>query len=460
MFLPFRAKIVLWYTVAALSTLVIFQIVSMRIVRQSLLDELDSSLRAEVEWVRGILMSSEEQGLSENQVFQEIVSRSRLSPRKEFIEIYNLNGVQALRSPNLESDEMRSFGHGAFYKPITIKNFRNHSIRIFGMKYSSYEIYIGYPTTDTEIAGDEIVSSFFLLIVPALLLFVAGGLFLVSRFLRSVTEVSKYAEQLLKQPLDQELPEVSLRTRKEMRGLIERLNPLVEKMRDSMRQVLSFTSLASHELRTPLAIVRNELENALQAKTSTKTLKGTVASTYNEILRMSRNVDDLLSLGTLQAGTFKLEKKKVGFHTLLKEFYDEALLLTREKNISVVMGQGPKVYVELDAGRIRQVLFNLLDNAIKHTPERGRIRLNYELRNSDIVLHFADSGPGISPAEISKIFDPFHRGDSQGRGSNGAGLGLSLVKWIVEAHGGFVTVESELGKGTKFIITLPVLSQN
>lgn len=458
MFIPFRLRIVLWYTVVALATLVIFQVVSLGIFGQSLFDELDSSLRAEVDWVRSVLVSSEEQGLSDNQIFQEIVSRSRLSPRKEFIEIYNLNGVQALRSPNLEADEMRSIGHGALFNPVTIKKFRSHSLRIFGVKYGKYEIYVGYPTTDIESAREKVLSSFLIFIPAAILLFLFGGLLLVSRFLRSVTEVSKYTEQLLNQPLDQALPDISPRTRREMDVLIKRLDPLVEKMRASMRQVLSFTSLASHELRTPITIVRNELENALQVKTSTRVLKNTVASTYNEILRMSRNVDDLLSLGTLQAGTFRLEKTRVGFHTLLKEFYDEALFLTREKNISVVMGQGPKMFVELDAGRIRQVLFNLLDNAIKHTPEKGRIRLQYETQNGDIVLNFADTGPGIPPSEITKIFDPFHRGETNGRGVNGAGLGLSLVKWIVEAHGGSVGVESKLGQGTKFTIRLPVTS--
>jgi signal transduction histidine kinase len=157
----------------------------------------------------------------------------------------------------------------------------------------------------------------------------------------------------------------------------------------------------------------------------------------------------------MQAGTFKLERKKVAIHTLLKDFYDEALFLSREKNISVVLGQGPKAFIDGDESRIRQVLFNLLDNAIKHTPEKGRIRLNYEIQGEDVVVHFADTGPGIPPSELSKIFDPFHRVDSTNNGARGAGLGLSLVKWLVEAHGGTVSVESELGRGTKFSLRFP-----
>lgn len=455
MFLSFRVKIVLWYTVVALSTLLVFRLVSMEVIRQRLYSDLDNSLRDEVEWVRALLIAYKARGVSDNEIFKEVLARSQLSLRKEFIEIYSVNGVQYLRSPNLGEDQLRPHGQAALDEPKTVENFRNRPVRLFGRKDASYEIYIAYPTTDIEAALQEVLSSFFILIVPALLLFAAGGLFLVSRFLRSLTELSEYAGSLLKQPMDKNLPDISPKTRKELGVLIERINPLVEKMRESMKHVLSFASLASHELRTPLAIVRNELENALQSKTSAGELKKTVASSYNEILRMSRNVEDLLSLSTMQAGTFRLDRTKVALHTLIKDFYDEALFLSREKNISVVLGQGPKAFIDGDESRIRQMLFNLLDNAIKHTPEKGRIRLSYELQEKEVVVHFADTGPGIPPSELPKIFDPFHRVDGASNGGRGAGLGLSLVKWIIEAHGGSVSVESELGEGTKFTLRFP-----
>jgi signal transduction histidine kinase len=131
-------------------------------------------------------------------------------------------------------------------------------------------------------------------------------------------------------------------------------------------------------------------------------------------------------------------------------------LLSRDKNITVRIEPVPQMFVQADGMRIRQVLFNLLDNALKHTPENGYIRLKCDLQDGQALLHFADTGSGIPPQVLSKIFDPFYRRTMDGFSSHGAGLGLALVKWIVAAHHGSIAVQSEIGKGTLFIITLPV----
>lgn len=453
----FRLKIVLWYSVVVLSTLLVFRFVSEEVIRASLYEDLDNSLRGEVAWMHTVLDAYKTKELPDEEIRREIDTRSILSPRKEFIEIYDVAGAEYFRSSDLEADELRPLGQEAFDEPITIAKFRERPLRLFAAHDSLHEIYVGYPLTDIDGAIDQISSSFILLIPIALLFLFAGGMFLVSRFMQPLQDLNRYAEELLQQPLDQELPKIVVRTQDELGALIARVTEVIEKMRSSMRHALGFSSLASHELRTPLAVMRNQLESALRPEIGTETLRQTVASTYDEMLRLNRIVDDLLSLSTMQAGTLQLQYESHDLRAVLHEFHEEAQLLAGEKNIAVVLEENASARVRIDLLRIRQMLFNLLDNAIKHTPKHGKIILSCTRENNDAILRFADTGAGIPAAQLSKIFDPFYRASTQGS-AQGAGLGLALVRWIVEIHRGTISVQSELQCGTTFHIRLPLVA--
>lgn len=452
----FRLKIVLWYSVVVVSTLIAFRVMSEKVIRDSLYADLDNSLRGEVAWMQTLLEAYKTKELPDDEIRKEIDTRSILSPRKEFIEIYDVAGAEYFRSSDLERDELRPLGQEAFLEPITTPQFRARALRLFAAKDSLHEIYVGYPLTDIDGAINQISSSFVLLIPITLLFLFAGGMFLVSRFMQPLQDLNRYADELLQQPLDQELPKIVVRTKDELGALITRINEVIEKMRGSMRQTLSFSSLASHELRTPLAVMRNQLESALRPEVQTETLHQTVASTYDEILRLNRIVDDLLSLSTMQAGTFKLQQERRDLSVVLRDFHEEAQLLAGEKNIAVILEENADATVIIDVLRVRQMLFNLLDNAIKHTPAQGKIFLSSKREAHDVVLRFADTGAGIPAAQLAKIFDPFYRASSHSS-IQGAGLGLALVRWIVETHHGTISVQSELQRGTTFHIRLPLV---
>ncbi len=232
---------------------------------------------------------------------------------------------------------------------------------------------------------------------------------------------------------------------------------VIQRFYRSRNQALSFASYASHELRSPLAIIRNQLEESMSEGRSGARLRRTISSTYDEVLRLSRSIDDLLSLATMQAGTFQLNKVQVPLNKFLKEFYDEALLLARPKNVSVVLKHGPSIAVAIDLQRFRQLLFNLLDNALKYTDSGGRIRISFTVEQGFALLSFSDTGRGISPEALPHIFQPFYR-DPQSIHVSGSGLGLALVRWIAELHGGSVAIASDLGHGTTFTLRIPVIS--
>ena len=244
------------------------------------------------------------------------------------------------------------------------------------------------------------------------------------------------------------------------RDLARGIKDVVANVRASIQRTLSFASLASHELRTPLAVLRNELEGVLDFNASPTMLRQTIMSTYDEILQLDRTVEQMLALARMQAGTYKVEFRPLDIRELLRGIYDDAVVLTRQKNLSVVFSKSPKLVIRADVRQLRYVFFNLLDNAIKFTPTGGRIRFGYEKIGNDVIVEFSNTGRAIPRERLESIFEPFHGGKPQKSTSQGTGLGLALSKMIITAHHGTITVVSKATKGTTFRIQLPVDPDN
>lgn len=453
---PFRLKIVLLYGAVLLATLLTFRLVSVGIVRESLYAEVDESLRAEVIWMRDLIRSYRQREIPDTEIQNEITQRSRLSPRKEFIEIYDRHGQEYVRSPNLGPDTLRSLarrsGAGVF-EPVDVVDSQRRSLRILGLGEEDYEFFIGYPLTDLEASVESSLTSFLYLIPLAVALAIGGGFFLVSRFLAPIRRLDRYAEDLVALPLDQDLPAPPRGPRDEIERLVARIHDIVGRMRAGLRRSLGFSSLASHELRTPLAVVRSQLEDALRENASEEELRRAISATYDEVLRLERVVDDLLSLAAIEARTIRLALEPRDLSELVAEFAQDAALLCDASGVHFRYVRGPAVVVNVDADRLRQVLFNLLDNALKHTPPDGAIELALRRESRAAVLVLGDTGEGIAAEHMDRIFDPFFR--PPGGHRRGVGVGLALVRWLAEAHGGTVEVDSRVGAGTTFTIRLP-----
>ncbi len=240
-----------------------------------------------------------------------------------------------------------------------------------------------------------------------------------------------------------------------IKSLAEKIDEISDKISGRVKQALGFSSLASHELRTPLAIIRNQLEENLREDIPLGELKQTTASIYDEVLRLQRIIGDLLKLSTMEAGKLKLHKKPVQVNTLLTSFYEEASLLAQEKEIKIELSIPEKSCIEIDEAYFLQMLFNIFDNALKHTPAHGTIQIGSVRSEKDIVIFMKDSGKGIPPDIIHKLFTPFYRNNTE-YSTEGTGLGLLLSKWITELHSGKIEIQSEVGKGTKVMIKLPL----
>jgi signal transduction histidine kinase len=449
----FRTKIVLWYCTIVLATLVAFQLASVRLIEELLDSEFDESLRAEARWAVRLIRDHRARGVPDAEIVEELAERSRLAPRKELIEVADDEGHVLYRSSNLEGSSLRGLARPPLEEPSDT-TLRGLPVRVLVAESPGLEVAIGYPLTDVDaVVGN--LDSFLYLIPLAIALAGAGGFFLASRFLRSIEEMGHYADRAVALPLDQDLPPLTASSADEIGGLIERIHHLVEQLRENLRRAIGFSSLASHELRTPLAVLRAQMEDALRSDTGEEELRETLASTYDEVLRLASVVEGLLDLSTMQAGTLRIQREPVDLASLLESFPEDIRPLCESQDVDLVLELGARPILLGDSSRLRQVLFNLVDNALEHTPEGGRIVLGLAVEDDHAVLRVEDTGSGIPTAALDRIFDPFFRAEEKSD-HPGAGLGLALVRWIVEAHGGTVEARSRLWEGTRFTLRFPL----
>lgn len=279
---------------------------------------------------------------------------------------------------------------------------------------------------------------------------------LLGRALRPVDEIVKSAERITLQNLSRRLPVPE--TGDEVERLSLALNRMIQRLDESFQLASRFTADASHELRTPLTIMRGELEALLQERRLTDDQTAQIGSVLEESERLTQIVEGLLLMSRLEAGESQMSKDPVDFTALVSSTTEQMTPLADDKPVSLVCEAGRSVMVEANEVRLKQVVVNLLDNAIKYTPEGGKIIVHVTAEPSWAVLEVRDNGIGISPEALPHVFERFFRSEQiQARKARGTGLGLSMVHSIVESHGGKVEVESRENHGAIFRVRLPCL---
>ena len=241
----------------------------------------------------------------------------------------------------------------------------------------------------------------------------------------------------------------------ELGRLAATLNDMIARLERSFEEVHRFTADAAHELRTPLTLIRAEVELALRDRDGPPDPR-VLRSVLEEVDRLSRLVGQLLALCREDAGLDAPEALPVRLDELARGLAEHMAIVGLERGQALGLGRLDPCWVLGDEDRLRRLVFNLLDNAIKYTPEGGEIRLEVRRDSGQALVTVEDSGIGIEPEHLPFLFDRFHRVDpARGRVVEGTGLGLAICRSIAESHGGRIEIESAPGRGTRVTVRLP-----
>jgi heavy metal sensor kinase len=294
------------------------------------------------------------------------------------------------------------------------------------------------------------------LLLPVLVVCAAGGGYLLVHWaLRPVERMSQTAEQISVQDLDARLPVVA--TGDALQRLSVSLNHMLTRLRDSVNTSRRFLADASHELRTPLTIIKGELQELVANEVARNEVCERIGSVLEEVARLEHLVSGLLALSRLDAGDAQRESVDVNLGALAAGTVDQMRLVAEDRGVQLQASELSPVAVRGDGSRLKQVIVNLLDNAIKFTPRGGIVSVRVQARDDIGILEVSDNGIGIPAGDLPHVFDRFYRVDAaRSREDGGAGLGLSIVRSICSAHGAEIEVDSATGSGSCFRLKFPL----
>jgi heavy metal sensor kinase len=485
-FRSLRFKLTLWYVLILGVLLISFSGFLYFTLSKSLYRDVDQKLRSLAEMIVSESTSPHSK-FDFTEIDQALGAALNLKPIGKFIQVLDESGRIGRRSTNLKNVQLpvslkalknASQGMTTFE---THRSFEGTPLRI--LTYPVFEnrqlVKIIQVASSLEDVEDFLNTLFIILIIAvplALMVASLGGQFLANKALSPVDQITQTVRRITSKNLNQRIK--PLKVKDEISRLIETFNEMISRLDHSFGQVKQFGTDASHELKTPLTILKGEVEVALRKARSPQEYEQVLRSNLEEVNRMSQIVDDLLFLAKADIGEVRLNKEEIRLTEILKEVAEQMRFLSHSKNIQIGTSNLDRdVHILGDALRIRELFINLIENGIKYSEGGGIVHVGLgnnsfspenhlsseRAREQDpfVKVIVSDTGIGIAKEDQERIFDRFYRVDkARSREQGGSGLGLSICKWIVEAHQGEIYVESEVGKGSSFIVKLPLYASS
>lgn len=459
-----RLRLTLWYGGAFAVLLLVFIGVATFVHYQQMVKQVYHSAVQELETAEGLLAPEPGGSVTLNEnYFNNPQMRLRL---ERLLEVLTVDGRVLYRNKKLHDQDLGgpplpNEGRGTYNERIVRLGDGRRVLVV-----SHYHRFHGQPLI-LRLAYDEapVISSIaqfigvLALLAPLAVILAMWVVFTVTgRALSPLSTMVRRAERITAERLNERLPVHNPKDDLGHAALV--FNELLQRLEDSFRQLKRFTSDASHELRTPLASLRSIGEVNLQTEHTEEEYREVIASMLEEVRRLTQLVDSLLAISRADSGQIGLKTSSFLLLDLVHEVLGVVGILAEDKHQAIRAQGCEKIVVRADRGIVRQAVMNVVDNAIKYSPEHSQITIDLKAEPKGspewAVISVMDEGPGIPEAEQARIFDRFYRMDSgRSRDRGGAGLGLAIAKWAVEVHSGAIAVASD-GEGSCFTIRLPM----
>lgn len=383
------------------------------------------------------------------------------------VQIFDSRGAEIARSRNMansieldpETKASALKGNDVFqniqhaFSEGKILSVRVASIPVIENDKLVYIVQAASSLTTVHDAFNRLKTTLFVLLPLTVFLTGVVGAFLAKLTLNPVEHIMQTAQEITAENLKLRINVPD--TRDEIQALAQTFNKMLERLQNTFSSQQQFIQDISHELKTPLTILKGQLEVTLKKMRSPQEYESVLVSNLEETDRLTRIIEDLLTLAHFDSKEIKLEIKSFSLNRMLERLLEDMRILARSKEIRINFFAPDPVDIEADERQVRRVFLNILDNAIKYTPSNGEIVLTLGQDDRFARVEIRDTGMGIPKEDLPFVFERFYRVD-KARSTSGFGLGLSISKSIVEAHKGKIAVESQLNQGTTFIVSLPL----
>ncbi len=464
-FKSIRSRLTAWYVTLLAIILILFSVLLNYFLAKRLHESVDNSLTVSATVVATSatmrLGNSPLPGL--NQLFEQFMNQGNLN---KFYRIYDGSGNVGSRSKNISASQF-PLSQQAYADALEGKNSYEtftvggqQPIRVITMPILLEGKLINLVQVGTSLeAVQETLRNlkiFLFTAVPSVLILAAlFARFMARRALKPISRIIDTAREIGQgQELSKRIP--VLKIKDELGQLALTFNEMMNRLENSFAQMRQFSSDASHELRTPLTVLKGQNELILSKQRKPEEYQEVISSNLEEINYMSKVLEDLFVLSKSDENQVNLDYKPVDLRALVEEVCKHAEILAEEKNIKIIIAFLEPIEIKGDEVRLRQMVWNVLQNGIKYTQQGGELKISLQNEGDFALLTIQDTGIGIPEEDLPLIFNRFYRVDkARTRDEGGSGLGLSICRQIAEAHKGKIEVESKLGVGTRFKIRLP-----
>jgi len=455
-------RMALWYTVTFLTMIILtFGFLDYRF-RHNLLKEADRLLVDEAKEIINVILKNPETLNDQLREYKKVVSNRRYYPIA--FQVFNQQGncifsSEALPDFSFPKVSLDLVNHKKTISKTLDVPQKNSLFRLctYPHRENGELKYVVQIATHLR-AMQETIENFrgHLSIAFFLALFFGsiGGWLLSRKSLRPIDKITETTKRITATNLSERLP--LQESDDDLDRLATTINQMMERLEESFQKLSRFTADAAHELRTPLAALKGETEVLLSRKRSSEEYQEALTNNLERLDFLTKLVNDLLILSQADEGKASLKIENLNFSELLKQLYEAFNIVAMQKKIDFTFFTPEEVLINGDRIKLKQLFSNLIDNAIKYTPDGGNISLIIQPEKDQVAVIIKDTGIGIPSDDLLHIFDRFYRVDtSRSRISGGVGLGLSICHWIVKAHHGTIDVKSQLHQGATFTVTLP-----